>query len=243
MDAQELVRGLSKEKSEPTQTKLTRRYQRRRWTDKTNAVFRPSDRRDYHEYPAENYEREFDFRGCRSIVFLHGERTGTEEDVLLLTQGSGHMTLPAGVQVLVQSGYAKWVPAASGGGGSTVVGMGVRAPPSSRVSAYARSSADSGYNGSGRSQAPTASYRASLPRDAASFSRGGPGSPYMSACDVPLPPSTVAGRRSSADSDDWEVVEEMRRDDACSIAPSESISSVGSRGANHNSRRYTDGYW
>lgn len=195
-----------------------------------------------------NYEREFDFRGCRSIVFLHGERTGREEDVLLLTQGSGHMTLPAGVQVLVQSGYAKCEPAASGGGGSTVVGRGVRAPPPSRVSGYARSSADSGYSGSGRSYAGSyaGSYRPSPPRDAASFNRGSAGSAYMSACDVPLPHSTV-GRRSRADSDDWEVVEQMQMpdDDGCSIAPSESISSVGSRrgashsGASHFSRRYT----
>jgi hypothetical protein len=227
--------------------RLTHGHQRRRWSDKTNAVFNPRDRHEYREYAAENYEREFDFRGCRSIVFLHGERTGREEDVILLTQGSGHMTLPAGVQVLVQSGYAKWDPARSAGGGSTVVGMGVRAPPSSRVSGYARSSADSGYSGSGRSNAPN-NYRLSPPRDAASFSRGSGGSSYMSACDVPLPRSTV-GRRSSADSDDWEVVGQMdgyqdrSRDDACSIAPSESISSVGSRGgASQFSRRYTHGY-
>ncbi|KAL2129556.1 hypothetical protein VTI74DRAFT_7605 [Chaetomium olivicolor] len=217
---------------------------RRRWTDKTNAVFGPSDMHDYHEYAAENYEREFDFKGCRSIVFLHGHRTGRETDVLLLTQGSGHMTLPAGVQVLVQSGYARWEPAASAGGGSTIVGMGRRAPPPSRVSGYAHSSADSGYSGSGRSNAT--GYRLSPPRDAASFSRGA-GSSYMSACDIPLPRSDV-GRRSSADSD-WEVVEEAggysgrNRDDACSIAPSESISSVGSRGsASQYSRRYTRDY-
>ncbi|KAK3905492.1 hypothetical protein C8A05DRAFT_30661 [Staphylotrichum tortipilum] len=215
---------------------------RRRWTDKTNAVFGPRDRIDYQEYPAENYEREVDFRGCRSIVFLHGERTGTEEDVLLLAQGSGHMTLPAGVMMLVESGFCKWVPAASAGGGSTVVGMGVRAPPSSRVSGYARSSADSGYSGQARGQAAS-TYRPSPPRDAASFTRSGPGSSYMSACNVPLPQSTVVGRRSSADSDDWEVVGQMRMDDACSIAPSESISSVGSRGgAMQYSRRYNQGY-
>jgi hypothetical protein len=219
--------------------------QRRRWSDKTNAVFGARDRHEYQEYAAENYEREFDFRGCRSIVFLHGERTGSEEDVLLLTQGSGHMTLPAGVQVLVQSGYAKWEPA--GSAGSTVGG--VRAPPSSRVSGYAPSSADSGYSGSGAT-----SYRPSPPRDAASFmmnrgNGGGGGSSYMSACDVPLPRTDV-GRRSSADSaGDWEVVEQAddfsnrSRDDACSIAPSESISSVGSRGgASQFSRRYTQGY-
>jgi hypothetical protein len=71
----------------------------------------------------------------------------------------------------------------------------------------------------------------------------------MSACDVPLPRTDV-GRRSSADSaGDWEVVEQAddfnnrSRDDTCSIAPSESISSVGSRGgASQFSRRYTQGY-
>jgi hypothetical protein len=221
--------------------------QRRRWTDKTNVVFNARDRHDYREYAAEDYEREFHFRGCRNIVFLRGERTGSEEDVLLLTQGSGHMTLPAGVQVLVQAGYAKWEPAASAGAGSTV-GMGVRAPPPSRVSGYARSSVGSSYSASARSNAHT-SYRPSPPRDAASFNhRGTAGSSYMSACDVPLPRSDV-GRRSSADSGDWEVVEEMDgyqgrfRDDACSIAPSESISSVGSRGAGSQySRRYTQDY-
>jgi len=152
------------------------------------------------------------------------------------------MTLPAGVMMLVDSGFCKWGPAASAGGGSTVVGMGARAPPPSRASGYARSSADSGYSAQSRSQAGP-SYRPSPPRDAASFSRGGPGSSYMSACNVPLPQSTVVGRRSSADSDDWEVVGEMRRDDASSIAPSESISSVGSRGAAaQHSRRYNQGY-
>ncbi|KAJ4286864.1 hypothetical protein N0V88_007876 [Collariella sp. IMI 366227] len=215
---------------------------RRRWTDRTKAIFSPRDQHDYREYAAENYEREFDFKGCRSIVFLHGERTGRETDVLLLAQGSGHMTLPAGVQVLVQSGYARCEPAASAGG-STVVGtLGARAPPPSRVSGYARSSADSGY-----SRGHATVYHASPPRDAASFNRPA-GSSYMSACNLPLPRSEV-GRRSSADSN-WEVDEQADggyqgrgRDDACSIAPSESISSVGSRnGASQYSRRYTQDY-
>ncbi|KAK4239549.1 hypothetical protein C8A03DRAFT_32407 [Achaetomium macrosporum] len=212
---------------------------RRRWTDKTNAVFSPRDRHEYHEYPAEDFEREFDFQACRSIVFLHGERTGRETDVILLTQGSGHMTLPAGVQVLVQSGYAKCEPARGsiGSSGSTVVGGGIRAPPSSRVSAgyapsaaYARSSADSGYSGS-------ASGSAFARNDAASFMmRGSSGLNFS------------GSRPSSADSaGDWEVVEEMDgaggrfRDDACSIAPSESISSVGSR-HHQQYRRYTRDY-
>lgn len=170
-------------------------------------------------------------------MFLHAERTGREEDVLLLTQGSGHMTLPAGVQVLVQSGYAKCEPAAFSASGSTVVGSrGIRAPPPSRASGYARSSVGSAYSAATATR--SSSYRPSPPRDAASFTRG-PGSSYMSACDVPLPRSEVGRRSSSGSEGDWEVVEQMSdyiarvdrlRDDACSIAPSESISSVGSRG-------------
>jgi hypothetical protein len=214
-------------------------FQRRRWTDKTNAVFSPRDRHESTEYPAENFEREFDFEDCQSIVFLHGQRTGGEEDVILLTQGSGHMTLPAGVQVLVQSGYSKCEPARgsiSSGGDS-----GIRAPPSSRVgvsaaaapvsqAGYARSSADSGYSGSGLARGAN---------DAASFMmRGSSGLAFN------------GSRPSSAESSsgDWEVVEEMPgaagaggrfRDDACSIAPSESISSVGTR---EPYRRYTRDY-
>jgi hypothetical protein len=180
-------------------------------------------------------------------VFLHGERTGRETDVLLLTQGSGHMTLPAGVQVLVQSGYARCEAAESGDDGSTVVGRGVRAPPPSRVSAYARSSADSAYSGATtRSHMPSgnaSSYRLSPPRDSASFSRAGAGSAY----DAPLPRSD-AGRRSTAGSGDWEVVGQAddyedrvdrRRDDACTVLPDDSISSVGSRGY---SRRFSRDY-
>ncbi|KAK4120993.1 hypothetical protein N657DRAFT_658028 [Parathielavia appendiculata] len=222
---------------------------RRRWTDhpRPGIVFHPrDDRHEYREYAPEPYEREFHFRGCRSIVFLRGERTGTEEDVILMTQGSGHMALPAGVQVLVQSGYAKWEPAASAGGsGSTVVGGmgtsgGSRAPPPSRVSSYARSSTGySAYSPSAAGRSNTQGYVPGPPR----------GSSYMSACNVPLPPSDVGGR-STVGSGDWEVVEQMSsygsrstRDDACSIAPSESISSVGSRGgASQFSRRYTRGY-
>ncbi|KAK4195039.1 hypothetical protein QBC40DRAFT_186758 [Triangularia verruculosa] len=80
---------------------------RRRWTDKTAAVFGPADLSNHVEFPARNYERTFDFKGCKSIVFLHGERKGTEEDVILMSQGTGHMVLPAGVQVIVTEGYSK----------------------------------------------------------------------------------------------------------------------------------------
>jgi hypothetical protein len=65
---------------------------------------------------------------------------------------------------------------------------------------------------------------ASPPRDAAAFMRGGPeASSYMSAANIPPPRSNAGGFR-----------------DDCSIAPSESISSVGSRG--QVPRRVTDGF-
>lgn len=51
---------------------------------------------------------------------------------------------------------------------------------------------------------------------------------FVSARDVPLPASVVNGRGGGMD-DGWFVEEEMDQGDACSIAPSESISSVGSR--------------
>ncbi|KAK4245522.1 hypothetical protein C7999DRAFT_42934 [Corynascus novoguineensis] len=189
---------------------------RRRWSDRPKASFGRADLHEEHEFAATDYEREFHFRDCRNILFRHGE------DVLLLTQGSGHMTLPAKVRVLVQSGYAKCEPAGS------KAFSGFRAPPPSRVSGYARSSAGSACSGS---IAATNSYHLNKPpRDAASFTRGTAGSAYMSA-------------RSQADPGDWEVIEEDSEQmiyrshgfrggaaDDCSIAPSESISSVGSRG-------------
>ncbi|KAK4096711.1 hypothetical protein N658DRAFT_562271 [Parathielavia hyrcaniae] len=230
---------------------------RTRWTThpKPGVVFHPrDDRHEYREYPAANYERDFHFRGCRSIVFLRAERDGTEKDVILLTQGSGHMTLPAKVRVVVQSGHAKWEPAASataGGsssGASTVVGGpggmssgGFRAPPPSRASGYARSS--TGYSAYTSSSPSAAGGRS----NAQAYLLGPPrrSSSYMSACNVPLPPSDAGVRSSAGSSGDWEVIEQMssyggkaRDNDACSIAPSESISSVGSRGgASRYSRR------
>jgi hypothetical protein len=203
---------------------------RRRWSDKTTAVFSNSDRYDTYTFPAENFEREFDFKGCTSIVFLNGVRTGREEDVILLTQGSGHMSLPAGVQVVVQSGFAKSNSSRSVTDGSTVIAAGAQAPPPSRVAGYAQSSADSGYSGSVAARSNGVdSYRMSPPRDAASFMRGGP----------------VAG--AGAGSSEWEVVGELdgfqdRTRDDCSIAPSESISSVGSRGNGGFTRRATHNF-
>lgn len=51
---------------------------------------------------------------------------------------------------------------------------------------------------------------------------------FVSARGVPLPASVVSGRGGRDDAD-WFVDEEMDQGDTCSIAPSESISSVGSR--------------
>lgn len=201
-------------------------------------------------------------------MFLDGERTGHDStDVLLLTQGSGHMTLPAGVRVLVQSGYARWQPAASVRGGSdssTVLGTGVRAPPPSRVSGYVPSLVGSAYSGAAPPRSHASERRSNAdgyyrfgppgPGSAASFSRGAPGpsSAYnMSACDVPLPPSDVgrAFGSSRAAAGDWDVVEQMDgaeeilRDDVCSIVPEDSISSVGSRGgASSYPRRFAHDY-
>ncbi|KAK0668049.1 hypothetical protein QBC41DRAFT_252847 [Cercophora samala] len=94
---------------------------RRRWSDKTEAVFSPADLSNYVEIPARNYERTFHFQSCKSIVFLKGERTGAPEDVILMSQGSGHMVLPAGVQVLVTDGYTKCSTDASAPAAATTV--------------------------------------------------------------------------------------------------------------------------
>ncbi|KAL2262651.1 hypothetical protein VTK26DRAFT_576 [Humicola hyalothermophila] len=187
---------------------------RRRWSDKTNAMFSPRDRFDgEHTYPAEAYEREFDFKGCNKIVFLDGEGKRRPEDVILFTQGSGHMTLPAGVEVLVYSGYAKWEPAASAG---------------------------SAYSGAVTARGGSSGYWPSPPREVSRSNSyaAGPASNYMS------------GRGHSADPGDWEVVEEVsdfgartgrNRDDACSIGPNDSISSVGANQyAGGYSRHYSD---
>ncbi|KAH6623879.1 hypothetical protein F5144DRAFT_374474 [Chaetomium tenue] len=218
---------------------------RRRWSDKTTAVFSNSDRYDSRTFPAETFEREFDFKSCDNIVFMNGVRTGRPEDVILLTKGSGHMSLPANVQVIVSGGFAKCNSERSVTDGSTVIGAGARAPPPSRVEgAYAHSSADSGYSGSVRGNTVD-SYRMSPPRDAAAFMRGGPvASSYMSAADIPLPRSTAG---AGAGSSEWEVVGELegfqdRTRDDCSIAPSESISSVGSRGNGGFTRRATHNF-
>ncbi|KAK4215068.1 hypothetical protein QBC37DRAFT_419912 [Rhypophila decipiens] len=195
---------------------------RRRWTDKSNATFLPSNRASSDEkIPAESYEREFDFKGCRAIVFANGETHRSDgivegQDIILLTQGTGHLTLPAGVQVIVNSGYVKWE--AAGRGGS-------RAPPGSRTSAPSEvGSSYSGYSrASGSGSAAPSGYglrRAeTMPSPPTGRSRvGSSAGSYVSARAVPLPPSLVSGGLNDM------------ADDNCSIAPSESISSVGSRG-------------
>lgn len=166
------------------------------------------------------------------------------EDMLLMASGSGHVSLPAGVQVRVTSGSVKYDAVAGQNGDRSVVGSsygpGYRAPPPTRATSYAGSSASSSLYRSARdddraSQASRDTYRPSPPRDQATFSRAGShvGS-YVSPSRVPLPKS-VAGR-SRGGADDWEVMEEKEGwdDDRGSVAPSESISSVGSRGQRSN---------
>lgn len=171
---------------------LTPGNQRRRWSSGSNGTLgnTADDCANGKAYTVENFEREFDFEGCTNITFYEGQERS--EKFLMSTKGSGHMTLPAGVLVVVDGGKAR-----CGSAGSIVGGGGIRAPPPSRVSGYAPSSADSGYSGS---YAGGNSHRLSPPRDAASFSR---------------PSSNVNGGNF---------------DDNCSIAPSESVSSVGTRG-------------
>ncbi|KAK3328645.1 hypothetical protein B0T19DRAFT_442534 [Cercophora scortea] len=191
---------------------------RNSWSDRTNANFGPADRLEYHEYPVADYQRELDFQGCTSIVFRDGN-----DETLLMTKGSGSITLPAGVKVTVRSGFAKCEPVYESGAG-------VRAPPPTRVDGGASSYAGSAAGGRPgpsysrtESRVSTGTYRQTMPsppRDGASFTRSSSSSSYagsyVSARNVPLPRSTVNGGR------DYE-------DDNCSIAPSESVSSVGSR--------------
>lgn len=173
--------------------------------------FSEDDWAESTEFPAVNYKRDFNFKGCRSIIFFNGVRTGSEEDVILIAQGTGHMVLPAEVQVLVQAGYAKCADAPHTDG-STVVGSGARAPASSRVG--------SSYD------------------DAAAFGRA---SSSVSGI------SSYASVPRSARDDGFEVVQQADNyherirgaargpvSEVCSIAPSESISSVGNRGARSN---------
>lgn len=208
---------------------------RRRWSDKTSATFSRSEFRQEFTYGPENRELEIDFDNCRSIVFLDGDGRRGGEDLLLMARGSGHVTLPAGVQVRVVQGSVKLAPQPPAGDsvvGSTYGGSGGhRAPPPTRASSYAGSSISSASayrSAQGGSQATA--YRPqnpSPPRSSAGFrATGSHVGTYVQARRTPLPPSRVGG------ADDWEVQEEADGDwdiDTRSIAPSESVSSVGSR--------------
>ncbi|KAK0614613.1 hypothetical protein B0T14DRAFT_386626, partial [Immersiella caudata] len=83
---------------------------RRRWSDKTSATFSPREFRQEFTYGPDNRELEIDFSNCRSIVFLDGDGRRGGEDLLLMARGSGHVTLPAGVQVRVVAGSVKLAP-------------------------------------------------------------------------------------------------------------------------------------
>ncbi|KAH6611702.1 hypothetical protein B0J18DRAFT_83154 [Chaetomium sp. MPI-SDFR-AT-0129] len=124
-------------------------------------------------YTVEDFERKFDFEGCESIAFYEGQEVG--DKFLMLTTGSGHITLPAGVLVVVKGGKAKCNSA-----GSIFGGGGIRAPPPSRVSDYAPSSADSGYSGSyaGGNSHP------SPPRDRTTFNRAPGSTVSVSNCSI-----------------------------------------------------------
>lgn len=183
---------------------------RREWSNKSESTvnFSEDDWSESTEFPAVNYKRDFNFKDCRSIVFLNGVRKNTEEDVILIAQGTGHMVLPAEVQVLVQAGYAKCA-GNTQTDGSTVVGSGAHAPAPSRVGS-----------------------------DVAAFGRA---SSSVSGI------SSYASVPRSAGNDGFEVVEQADNyherirgsargpiSEVCSIAPSESISSVGNRGTRSN---------
>ncbi|KAK1750164.1 hypothetical protein QBC47DRAFT_418458 [Echria macrotheca] len=224
---------------------------RRRWSDKTNAVFGRSDYHESYSYGPLNQELELDFQNCRSIVFMDGEGRRGGEDLLLMARGSGHVTLPKGVQVRVEAGSVKITGNRYGRSeadrdsgidtGSSVVSAsyGGRAPPPTRATSYAGSSASSAYRSAvGQSHAGSNStFRPSPPRDIAAFSRAGSHvGTLANARRVPLPPS-------SAGVDDWEVVEELDGDwdmDNRSVAPSESVSSVGER---NRRNQYSDSYY
>ncbi|KAK3934752.1 hypothetical protein QBC46DRAFT_70259 [Diplogelasinospora grovesii] len=183
---------------------------RRRWSDRANGVLELDNRdhRDYCEYPPANHDQDMYFRQCRKIVFM------AEGDLLLMTQGNGHMSVPPGVKVFVTDGMSRCERSASGSM------VGARAPPPTRAASYAGSSYMGQHSQAG-SRAPTQSTHRpvggysnspSSPQSRAPYSRA---VSYVSARDIRLPASHAGSK--------WD-------DDADSIAPSESISSVGSRG-------------
>lgn len=216
-------------------TQLDAAEMRRRWSDKTDAVFSRNDHRDYYVYGPEDRELEVDFGNCQSILFMEGEGLRGGEDVLLMARGSGHVTLPPGVQVRVTEGNIRLsAPAASASGAASAVGSsysGYRAPPPTRAASSANSSASSSFYRSAAgpsqpmpapqrsytgSQASAGTFRPSPPNDSSGFSRAGSHvGTYVAAQRAPLPASRVGSVA------DW--------DDGASLAPSDSISSVGSK--------------
>ncbi|KXX75591.1 hypothetical protein MMYC01_206572 [Madurella mycetomatis] len=100
--------------------------------EKTDAEFSPADLFKDREYRPVNEERLLDFKDCKSVAFFLG--SAVTSNFVLSAKGSGKIMVPAGVTVRVQEGYAKFETEAPTTDGSTVVGMGARAPPSSLVS-------------------------------------------------------------------------------------------------------------
>lgn len=179
-------------------------------------------------------------------MFLDGDGRRGGEDLLLMARGSGHVTLPAGVQVRVVAGSVKLAPQPAAG--DSVVGSsygGYRAPPPTRATSYAGSSASSAsaYRSAqgSNSNGSHATYRGeppSPPRSSAGFrGNGSHVGTYVQARRTPLPPSRVG------DADEWHVEEEADVDDwemdCRSVAPSESVSSVGSRNRGGQSSTYS----
>ncbi|KAK4139540.1 uncharacterized protein C8A04DRAFT_32987 [Dichotomopilus funicola] len=136
-------------------------------------------------YTVENFEREFKFEKCKSITFYEGQEIG--DKFLMSATGSGHIAVPAGVLLVVEGGKARCDSA-----GSIFGGGGIRAPPPSRVSDYAPSSADSGYSGSyaGGNSHP------SPPRDRTTFNRAPGSTVSISNCSIaPSDSASNVGRR------------------------------------------------
>ncbi|KAK4183780.1 hypothetical protein QBC35DRAFT_518003 [Podospora australis] len=205
---------------------------RSRWTNKTETSFRSGDFVDYLELPAVDYEREINFKGCRSITFMNGNSKRGEDVIMILgeNESTGKMMLPPNVQVLVTSGYAKCTNNFSTDG-STVVGSGARAPAPSRTGSGYPESSYSGYTTASRGNITPPSDAAAFGRAASNYTSG---SFYADGPAVP---------RGGAYNDGFEVTEQAEnfderirdsRTEVCSIAPSESISSVGSRGVRSN---------
>lgn len=204
---------------------------RRRWSDKPATVLSGQDFHEEYVYGPSNRELDLDFQDCRSIVFMDGEGRRGGLDLLLMASGSGHVTLPKGVQVRVVAGKVKVaLDEASGSSADSVVGSsygGYRAPPPTRASSYAGSSASSAYSSARASQASASTYRPNPPRTAADASRAGSHvGTLANARRVPLPASVIN------EPNDWVVQEECEGAwdlDSGSVHPNDSVSAVGAR--------------